>query len=150
MKSLKELSKVRFLEAPFWQRAPEENAWRQSRVMNSVDEVHAWHDENGRNPLSGEANTIDKRKAEKVLRVLRNALAHGNVIYLDKDGREIAGNQMVYMAFLSRYEETEDERAKAETYRVVVTTEEAFLHFVKSWAHWIGTLALDRRVAKAA
>ncbi|WP_417426910.1 hypothetical protein, partial [Hoeflea sp.] len=29
-------------------------------------------------------------------------------------------------------------------------TEEAFLHFVKSWAHWIGTLALDRRVAKAA
>ena len=36
VKSLKELSRVRFLEAPFWQRAPEANAWRQSRVMNSV------------------------------------------------------------------------------------------------------------------
>lgn len=150
VKSLKDLTKARFLEAPFWQSAPEANAWRQSRIMNSVDEVHAWHDEDGRHPLSDEANTIDKRKAEKVLRVLRNALAHGNIIYLDKDWREIAGNQMVYMAFLSRYEETEEEHAKAETYRVVVTTEEAFLHFVKSWAKWIGTLALDHRVAKAA
>ena len=37
--------------------------------------------------------------------MLRNALAHGNIIYLDKTAK-IAGNQMVYMAFLSRYEET--------------------------------------------
>jgi hypothetical protein len=147
VKSLKELTRAHFLEAPFWQSAPEANEWRQSRIMNSVDEVHAWQDKDRRHPLSDEANTIDKRKAEKVLRVLRNALAHGNIIYLDKDGREIAGNQVVYMAFLSRYEETEEERAKAETYRVVVTTEEAFLRFVKSWAQWIGTLALDRRVA---
>ena len=85
-----------------------------------------------------------------MLRVLRNALAHGNIIYLDKNGQEIAGNRMVYMAFLSRYEETETQREEAETYRVVITTEEAFLHFVKSWAEWIGSLELDRRLAAGA
>ncbi|UHD45477.1 hypothetical protein LUX29_21220 [Aureimonas altamirensis] len=148
--SMKALNKAKFLEAPFWQTEPEAGAWRQSRIMNTVDDVHAWHDEEGRHPLSDKANTIAKRKAEKVLRVLRNALAHGNVIYLDKNGQEIAGNRMIYMAFLSRYEETDQERKLAETYRVVVTTEEAFLHLVKSWAQWIGSLDLDRRIAKAA
>jgi hypothetical protein len=77
-------------------------------------------------------------------------LAHGNIIYLDKDGQEIAGNQMVYMAFLSRYEETSEQRERAETYRIVMTTEEAFLHFVKSWAGWIGNLNLDPRLAASA
>jgi hypothetical protein len=39
------------------------------------------------------------------------------------------------LAFLSRYEETGEERDAQETYRLVVTTEENFLHFVKAWAH---------------
>jgi len=118
--------------------------------MNTVDEVHGWADQDGRDPRSDEANTIQMRKASEVLRVLRNALAHGNIIYLDKNGQEIAQNRMVYMAFLSRYEETPEQREQSETYRVVVTTEEAFLHFVKSWARWIGHLDLDRRLATAA
>ena len=57
---------------------------------------------------------------------------------------------MVYMAFLSRYEETPKQCEQAETYRVLVTTEEAFLHFAKSWASWVCGLDLDPRVAKAA
>ena len=57
---------------------------------------------------------------------------------------------MVYMAFLSRYEETVEQREQGETYRVVIATEEAFLHFVKSWVEWIGGLDLDRRLAPAA
>ncbi|WP_206072723.1 hypothetical protein [Mesorhizobium temperatum] len=75
--------------------------------MNAVEEVRSWTDEQGRHPLSDDANTIKKRKADKVLRVLR-------------------------------------------TYRVVVTTEEAFLHFVKSWADWMGSLDLDPRLVMAA
>ena len=150
VKSLKTLEKTKFFEAPFWQSAPDVGAWRQSRIVNSVDEVHGWHDQEGRHPLSDDANTIENRKAGEVLRVLRNALAHGNIIYLDKNGQEIAGNRMVYMAFLSRYEETPEQREQAETYRVLVTTEEAFLHFAKSWANWVCGLDLDPRVAKAA
>jgi len=150
VKNLKVLEKAAFLEAPFWRSAPDDGAWRQSRITNTVDEVHGWLDEVDRDPRSEEANTIQTRKANEVLRVLRNALAHGNIIYLDKNGQEIAGHQMVYMAFLSRYEETASQREQAETYRVVITTEEAFLHFVKSWAKWIGSFDLDRRLAAAA
>ncbi|KRB59068.1 hypothetical protein ASE04_27050 [Rhizobium sp. Root708] len=150
VKNLKALEKAKFLAAPFWEEPPDGAQWRQSRIMNNVDKVHKWVDQDGRDPRSAEANTIQTRKADEVLRVLRNALAHGNIIYLDKEGREIPGNQMVYMAFLSRYEENQEQRDKAETYRVVITTEEAFLHFVKPWAGWIGGLDLDRRVVAAA
>jgi hypothetical protein len=150
VKHLKALEKADFLKAPFWREAPEDGEWRQSRIMGNVDKVHKWLDEDGRDPRSEGANTIKGRKANEVLRVLRNALAHGNIIYLDKEGQEIAGNQMAYMAFLSRYEESQEQRDKAETYRVVITTEEAFLRFVKCWAWWIGGLNLDRRVAAAA
>jgi hypothetical protein len=150
VKNLKELEKAAFLKAPFWRNAPDGGTWRQSRIVNTVDKVHDWLDQDGHDPRSVEADTIQSRKASEVLRVLRNALAHGNVIYLDKNGQEIAGNQMVYMAFLSRYEETSEQREHAETYRVVITTEEAFLHFVKSWAEWISGLDLDRRLAPAA
>jgi hypothetical protein len=149
-KHLKALEKVEFLKAPFWRKPPDGRAWRQSRIMSDVDKVHRWQDPDGCDPRSEESNTIQTRKASEVLRVLRNALAHGNIIYLDKDGQEIAGNQMMYMAFLSRYEETQEQREKAETYRVVISTEEAFLYFVKCWAEWIGGLALDRHVASAA
>lgn len=150
VKNLKALGKADFLKAPFWRKPPDDGSWRQSRIVSPVDKTHDWKDPYGRDPRSDDANTIQSRKASEVLRVLRNALAHGNVIYLDRDGHEIAGNQMVYMAFLSRYEEDQEQRERAETYRVVITTEEAFLHFVKCWAEWIGSLALDPRVASAA
>jgi hypothetical protein len=145
---LKRLDKVKFLEAPFWPKSPDANAWRQSRIMAAVDDVNRWRDEHGRHPLATEANTIAQRHASQVIRVLRNALAHGNIIYLDKDGREIAGNVMVYMAFLSRYE---DERLEQRhTYRVLVTTEDAFIQFVKAWAGWVSQFPLNDRVAEAA
>jgi hypothetical protein len=97
---IKKLGKVKFQSAPFWGAAAS-GEWRQSRVMGSVNRVDDWKDELGRPSLSPEANTIKRRSAEEVIRVLRNALAHGNIIYLDKDGCEIAGNRMAYMAFLS-------------------------------------------------
>lgn len=140
---IKKLEEVEFLSAPFWRgEAPGE--WRQSQIVGSVDQVDDWKDAQGRPSLSANANTIGKRKAEKVIRVLRNALAHGNIIYLDTDGREIAGNPVVYLAFLSRYEETEERRDIATTYRVVVTSGDEFLRFVKAWARWVGSFPLDR------
>jgi hypothetical protein len=146
---IKKLEKVKFQSAPFWgAEAPGE--WRQSRIMGSVDRVDDWKDEQGRRSLSADANTIKQRKAEEVIRVLRNALAHGNIIYLDKDSREIAGNRMAFMAFLSRYEETEEQRKLATTYRVVVTSEDEFLRFVKAWAIWVSSFPLDFAVLEAA
>lgn len=145
---LKRLEKVPFLEAPFWPKPPDAELWRQSRIMASIDDVEKWRDERGQHPLAKGANTIGRRKASEVIRILRNALAHGNIIYLDKDGREIEGNVMVYMAFLSRYEAERLEQGQ--TYRVLVTTEDGFIQFVKAWAGWVSHFPLGDRVAEAA
>lgn len=57
--------------------------------------------------MSREAlNKVADCKAGKVLRVVRNALAHGNVVYLNVDGLEVRGTEVQFLAFLTRYEET--------------------------------------------
>ena len=44
----------------------------------------------------------------------------------------------------------EEQKAKAETYRLVTTTEDEFLHFVKLWAKWISKFQGDDRLSEAA
>jgi hypothetical protein len=150
--ALKQLRKTPFLSAPFWG-GIEPGNWWQSRIISPVQSVDGWRDEHDVHPLAGGAvNRLadQKRTGDEVIRVLRNALAHGNIIYLDKEFRENSGQQMAYMAFLSRYEDNEEQRANSETYRLVVTGEENFLNFVKCWAYWIGNLADDGAVSEAA
>ncbi len=150
--ALKQLQKTSFLRAPFWGNN-EPGIWWQSRIMGPVQNVDAWRDEHDCHPLAGgNINKLadQKRTGDEVIRVLRNALAHGNIIYLDEDFRENSGERMVYMAFLSRYEETAEQRKISETYRLVVTNEEEFLKFVKCWASWIGRLDDDGAVSEAA
>lgn len=102
-----------------------------------------WVARDGKHPFAeGTQDFLPDEKAAAVLRALRNALAHGNDVYLNKDGQEREGDLVHYLAFLSRYEEGE-EQAKAESYRLIVTTEEEFLRFVKCWAAWIGYRAVD-------
>ena len=55
-------------------------------------------------------NTIADRNAGEVLRLVRNALAHGNLVYLNKRGHEEPGTKLEHIAFLSRYEEDEESR----------------------------------------
>jgi len=150
--ALKTLKKSPFLDAPFWRNKKPGNWW-QSRIFGPVQNVDGWRNEHGLHPLAHDAVsklTDQKRTGDEVIRVIRNALAHGNIIYLDKEFRESPGEQMVYMAFLSRYEATEAEKKISETYRLVVTGAEDFLEFVKCWASWIGTLDDDGVVSEAA
>lgn len=139
-KALKELDKASFGKAPFWgKEAP--GRWRRSRIMASVNNVDAWTNKKGQPSLSEEANSIEKKSADDIIRIIRNALAHGNIIYLDKDDREIAGNPMASIAFLSRCEDKEPPGGY--TYNVVVTSDDEFLRFVKTWAIWVGSFVND-------
>ena len=118
--------------------------WRFSRIITNPDRTENWLDEDECHPMEETAiNTIDKRKIGEVLRVVRNALAHGNVVYLDEHGYEQHGETVQYLAFLSRYEENEEQRNKSETYRLVATTEEEFLTFIKCWANWLQKFPAD-------
>ncbi len=134
----KGLGKVNFPDAPFWNgNGPKD--WGQSRVMANVSEPNKWLDEDKCHPMcKGARNTLDTHSAAEVLRVIRNALAHGNVVYLNENGLEIPGDRMHFLAFLSRYEE---EAVDNPTFRIVSAPEMEFLRFVKCWATWISRLA---------
>jgi hypothetical protein len=128
-----------FLTATAWRGVPL-GEWRFSRIMKFPEYTSRWEDEDGSHPMSTDAkNSIETRRVGEVLRVLRNALAHGNVVYLDESGFETRGKHVQSLGFLSRYEESAESRAVSETYRLVVTTEENFLQFLKVWVVWLAT-----------
>jgi hypothetical protein len=149
-RELRRIEKQKFLNGSFWTIPPDPN-WRFSRIMRCVNYTDDWQDENELHPMSPRAsNKINSKTANDVLRVIRNALAHGNVVYLDERGFETRGAQLVYLGFLSRYEETAEQQAQSETYRLVVTTEQNFLHFVVSWAAWLANLPAEYEFLAAA
>jgi hypothetical protein len=109
--------------------------WRYSRIIQNPDHPHVWKDIAGRPSFSPDANCIATRSASEVLYVLRNALAHGNIINLDAKGHEEKGSSRVkHLAFLSR---CEAELAAENTYHVVIVKEADFLPFNKAWENWV-------------
>jgi hypothetical protein len=142
--------KERFQAADFWGGEPPKG-WRFSRIMRNQNDTECWVDEKGKHPMASDAeNTFEGRVAGDVLRVVRNALAHGNIVYLNEDGREQRNTKLQYLGFLSRYEETAEQKKLTETYRIVVTTEEEFLRFIKKWAGWVATFRGDTDLSQAA
>ncbi|TPN29154.1 hypothetical protein [Mesorhizobium sp. B1-1-6] len=148
--AIDQLSKVKFASAPFWQgEGPVD--WRQSHIKENANSVEHWVARDGKHPLAKDGQDfLPGKRAAEVLRVIRNALAHGNIVYLNKDGEEREGDLVHYLAFLSRYEEGADQQAQAETYRVIVTTEDEFLRFIRLWAAWISGPAIEDREMQAA
>src|SRR5437868_1801593 len=109
-----------FYNAHFWKESSPGD-WRFSRILTEPKDVGGWRDEDKRHPMAVDAkNTIAFRNAGQVVRVIRNSLAHGNIVYLNAQGLEVEGTKVAFLAFLSRYEETEESRKLAETYRLLV------------------------------
>jgi len=148
--ALSRLKKERFCEAAFWN-SKDPGEWRLSRIMQFPNDSSRWIDENGTHPMApGAKNSILNRNAYEVLRVIRNALAHGNVIYLNSDGLELRNSELQYLGFLSRYEETPEQQTISSTYRLLVATDECFLQFIKAWARWVASFRLDAALSEAA
>jgi hypothetical protein len=148
---LKALESKLFIDAPFWNGRPPSSDWRFSRIMRNVNDAERWVDKEKLHPLGANAkNSLKDRKADLVLRVIRNSLAHGNIVYLNDKGFEQRDTKLQFLGFLSRYEESEEDRAKSETYRLVTTTEDEFLRFVKCWAKWVSKFRDDNQLSEAA
>lgn len=147
--ALKGLDNVKFLDAPFWNGvAPGD--WRQWRIVQNWNHTEHWLTDTGVHPFAAESvNAIGSKKASKVLRALRNALAHGNVVHLNDKGQEREGDRLRFLAFLSRYEEGEEAQEQSESYGLTVTTEDDFLQLVKLWAEWVTHQVYDDRAIEA-
>ena len=149
-RAIKRIQRQKFLESDVWGPTPPGD-WRMSRKITNPNDTHSWKDENGCHPMAkGANNIIVDRTLEDVIRVIRNALAHGSVVYLDRYGHDDPGAEVEFLAFLSRYEESEEQHARSGTYRLVATTEETFLSFVKVWARWLNEFQPDTRLFASA
>jgi hypothetical protein len=126
-KAIKGLKKVNFLEAPFWPKKSD-IFFRYAKVVTDPEIVSNWADELDQHPFFSK----EKKDARTVLRTIRNALAHGNVAYLDKNGREIPESRVEYLGFISRHDDEV-------SHRVVIFSEESFIQFLKVWLAWLQT-----------
>ncbi|MBZ9944492.1 hypothetical protein LB533_25695 [Mesorhizobium sp. BR1-1-13] len=127
------LKKQSFADAKFWQGA-KPGFFRYAKIVTEAENSVRWRNAKGEHPLA----SSEMKDANIILRTIRNALAHGNVVYLDKDGYETPGNRLVYLAFLSRHE--------GDGYRVAIFDEETFLAFLKAWIGWLQTFPPEREL----
>ena len=147
--ALRRVEKQRWADAEFWQ-GQDCASWHFSRIVTNPNDVSEWQSDDGQPSMSAATNTIGGRRAGEVLRALRNALAHGNIVYLNAEGHETAGTRLHFIGFLSRHEENSEQRAAAETYRLVAVPEWDFLVFIRCWATWLAGFPGDMDLVVAA
>jgi hypothetical protein len=162
--------KKRFMEAPF----RGTGAWYALILDGSVDQPTSWNVRGGR-PILDESHRTraDHAKTSDHVFVIRNALAHGNIVYLDEQGHYAPTHEAFHLAFISRRDvepgrcrdlrgvsaclsritdqiEGRETPKKPPSYNVVVTSDETFLSFLKAWAEWLLSLGRDERLVVAA
>jgi hypothetical protein len=129
LRSIRHLRRRPFLEAPFWGGiAPK--FFRYAKIINDPEVAGAWRNEAGIHPVHSNGNTV--------LRTIRHALAHGNIVYLDQRGHESPGSQLRYLAFLSKHDD-------GRSHRVAIFGEEDFLMFLKGWITWLQTFPPEHK-----
>lgn len=123
--AIEALKKVPFIKAPFW-KAVKPGFFRYAKIVTSPENSVGWQDAAGAHPLK----SAEEKDGNTVLRTIRHALAHGNVVYLNENGHEVPGNTVRFLAFLSKHE-------NGDGHRVVIFDEESFLTFLKAWIGWL-------------
>lgn len=132
-RAIRDLRRQPFLEAPFWNgNAPE--FFRYAKIVNDPELAEGWRDETGNHPI----HSTEVKDGNTVLRTIRHALAHGNVVFLDENGHEKPGYQLRFLAFLSKH-------GDGQSHRVVIFGEEDFLTFLKAWIAWLQTFPPEHK-----
>jgi len=83
--------------------------------------------------------------ASKWASCLRNALAHGGVVYLDAEGRQSHGQPTEHLAFVSG-KPTED-RSSFEEIRVLRISRDDYIGFIRRWVEWLEESGLSFELA---
>jgi len=131
--AIESLKKEQFVDAPFWNGA-KPRFFRHATIVTGAEDSIGWRNEWGEHPLE-----TAETDANISLRTIRNALAHGNIVYLVKNGYEAAGNRLVYLGFLSKHE-------SGKGYRIATFDEETFLAFLKAWIRRLQTFPPERKL----
>jgi hypothetical protein len=133
--------------APFFQ----EGNWRFASIPNDSYNVALHYPNEIYEALSAPAafDTARRMQAQEWASCLRNAVAHGGVLYLNRDGRPSHDQQAEVLAFVSaKYREDDlHHRAPPARLKVLQITEVGFASFLKGWVAWLRSCGLDRQLA---
>ena len=132
-RAIMNLRRHHFLDAPFW-KGYRPTFFRYAKIINNPEFAAGWLNDAGQHPI----NSTEEKDANTVLRTIRHALAHGNVVYLDENGHEEPGQVLRFLAFLSKHED-------GQSHRAVIFGEEDFLGFLKAWIAWIQTFPAQNK-----
>jgi hypothetical protein len=133
--AIESLKKESFLSARFWA-GTKPAFFRYAKIETDAENSAGWQNARGKHPLK----STQVKDANTVLRTIRHALAHGNIVYLDQDGYDTVGSRLAFLAFLSKHE-------SGKGYRVAIFDEETFLAFLKAWIGWLQTFPPERQLA---
>lgn len=86
---------------------------------------------------------VRKLSTHRFLSILRNALAHGGVLYLDKYGRSYSGAPVYYFAFAST---TRLNTSSVELHFLRIKVID-YRTFLKQWVAWLNEKAIDKVLA---
>lgn len=120
--------------------------WRLMREAPIFD-LARWGNEGALAALDTEASAKAARDASARFMMvhLRNALAHGGIIYLDSQGRQ-SDARADMLGFISA--RTDWKTKKIIGFRVSRASEADFLIFLRSWADWIEASGLAAELAR--
>lgn len=83
-----------------------------------------------------------KTDSSRILTDLRNALAHGGVAYLNKDGKNSYGDA-AFLAFVG----TKKRNSRIEGLNILRISENDFVSFLRNWAKWIESSSVSNALA---
>ena len=78
---------------------------------------------------------------------LRNALAHGGVLYLDQDGYQGSGRETEMFAFVSGRYPDRDFTRPPDRLNMLRIAEADFRDFLRAWVGWLSASGLSRALA---
>jgi hypothetical protein len=84
---------------------------------------------------AAQEETLDRQ-----LRVLRNALAHGGVVYLDKDGWQ--SNESAGMVAFVRSHDADKKKGVSRRFSIVRLSEEDLRGFLYGWCDWLQNIGM--------
>ena len=153
--AIRKIKGQKFLEADFWQ-TNNHSSWKKTKIKGEANNPNRWRGPNGLHPFNQRTkNEMPDAKVDRVIRIMRNAIAHGSVVYLDERGKETPGEKVAYLAFVALGANMEYEALRAAqkssdytgiNFDLVMVSELDFITFLEEWATWLSQIPLSNKV----
>lgn len=127
-----------FSQAPFF----EAESWAYLAAAPTFPVARAWPEETFAQLAAPESFiAAANAPASDILECLRNALAHGGIVYLDQHGRQTdAATNMLGFASYTR------DRKGLQLLRISV---DGYQRFLRAWSNWVSERQIENKLAEA-